>query len=110
MSMRQHFFNFFFRCFEYLLLHFHLLLLPPLRVFLVHLVLVLPHLFGFSDAELLAFLVPAPLIDLSFFEPRDHRDVFEAFFGPAGLFVELDGEVAELVGRFPLSLANDSFF
>lgn len=41
------------------------LLLAIRSVLLVHLVLNLAHLLGLLDTELLSFLVPAPLIDLS---------------------------------------------
>lgn len=51
----------------HVLLH---LLLPARVVLLVHLVLVLSHLFRLLDSELLPLLVPAPLVHLSLRETR----------------------------------------
>lgn len=92
-----------------LLLQSHLLILATHSILLVHLVLVLAHLLSLLDAKLLALLVPAPLVDLAFLEPSRDGNLSEAFFGPTRLKPELHGQVAELVRRLSLALADDAF-
>ena len=72
-------------------------------------ILVLTHAFSLHNAKLLALLIPAPLVNLSFGEVRLCRDVQECLLGPVRVRVEGESELLQLHGCLALTLANDTF-
>lgn len=93
----------------YLTNTFNLKLLALGGVGLVHLVLDLPHPLRLLNAELLAFLVPAPFVDLSFAQASLLAQREEGFLRPVRVCVKLTVEMLELVARLSLALADDPF-
>ena len=66
-------------------------------VLLIENILKLPHSLGLLDAELLALLVPAPLVDLRFCEQSLLRNHQEGLLGPVGVLLELSQQLVQLV-------------
>lgn len=66
------------------------------------------HLVGELYSVLLAFLVPAPLIDLGFSQASAFRHLEENFLRPVFVLVEGVDEVAKLVIVLSLALLDDT--
>lgn len=77
-------------------------------VVLVHFALCLAHRLGCLNAVLLALLIPAPFIDLTFSQASLFRNFLQFLLAPTWLEVKLFVEEVELVGRLALSFSDDA--
>ena len=77
-------------------------------VLLVQNVFVLSHALGLSHAVLLAFLIPAPLVDLGLCQICQRGDQEQRLLRPVGICFECIGQLLQLTGRFPLALADNT--
>jgi hypothetical protein len=59
-------------------------------------------------AELLPFLVPAPLVNLGFAQSRLFGDLQKGLLAPVRVFVKFSHKGLQLVSALPLSLADQS--
>ena len=85
-------------------------LLATILVLLVHLVFLLAHLLSHLNTELLAFLVPAPLIYLSLAQASIVGNQLEGLFGPAWLLIKLVDQLFKLLSSLALAFTDDTFF
>ena len=78
------------------------------RVLLIQNVLIASHALSLGNAELFAFLVPAPFVNLGLSQFGLNRDFSKHLFCPMRISIKGVGELLELVSRLALSLANDT--
>ena len=83
------------------------LLSGPPSILLVEDVLIAAHALSLDNAELFAFLVPAPLVDLSLGQLSFDGDFSQHLLCPMRISFKSGGELLKLEGRLALSLANN---
>ena len=75
-------------------------------VLLVKYIFKLPHALGLLNTEFLAFLVPAPLVDLSLGESGLLGDHEQGLLGPVRVFFKFGDQLVQLIGSFSLAFTN----